>query len=197
MTTPTSTAISRARPRAIGVAWLGAALALLVACSAASSSPGPLPAREDVYQFDSFEQMAATADLVVRAEVSSSEEGRVAGEPGPDGNGDLQFFDFSLSAVETLKGTTPGQLIVELDEIWQPFHVGDEGIFFLEAIEGRQGAYILISSTGAFILQDDKVHASNPEYEWVSPAESMSSAEFVEFVKQAIAADAEAVPPAF
>jgi hypothetical protein len=53
MTTPTSTAVSRARPIAIGVAWLGAALALLVACSAASSPPEPL-AREDVYRFDSL-----------------------------------------------------------------------------------------------------------------------------------------------
>lgn len=163
---------------------VSALIALIGACT--SDTESPRPARQDVYSFDSLAEMASTADAVVVADIVARTLGRTAGDPGPSGAGQLQFIEFEAKTVESLKGKVPGSFVIEFDEIWEPVQVGDRGVFFLQAIQGRTGGYILVGSTGAFVIDGDDIVTSNAEYDWAREAADKNPPDLLSDIKRAI-----------
>ena len=119
----------------------------MVGCSKDSSSEDQAGAgQSDLYVFDSLEQMVATAVLVVVGEVKGIKAGRVAGDPGPSGNGQIQFLDAQIAVENILKGEAGSDVTVEVDEFFLPFEEGTQGVFFLRATDSAPG-HVLMSST--------------------------------------------------
>ncbi len=162
-----------------------------VSCSA-TEGPG-VPEMIDRYRVETFDQLVATADTVVVGEVSSLEPGRVAGDPGPGGGGQIQFYDAVVSVDEVLKGEGTERLEIEVDEVFMPFAKGDRGMFFLLAKQESPG-YILVHSTGAFIYSGETVRSSNSEPAWAARAELKSPADLEADVRAVV--DAGTASPA-
>ncbi len=151
-----------------------------------SDEDPPLPDVVDMYTFDSLEQMVSTSDLIIVGHVTDMALGRMAGEPGPTGNGDVQFFDATIAVEEVMKGERSTRVSVEVDEISMPFEEGDAGMFFL--LERATGpGYLVVSSTGVFLYEGDRIVSSNAEYAWTAQAELQTRQELESVVRSSVA----------
>ena len=189
--------------RARNTRWsvLVALMGVFVTVSCSGTEGSGAPEMIETYRVGSFDQLVATADTVVVGEVSSLEPGRVSGDPGPGGGGQIQFYDAVVSVDEVLKGKGTERLEIEVDEVFMPFAKGDRGMFFLLATgEGYPGyvkgspGHILVHSTGALIYSGETVRSSNSEPAWAARAELKSPADLEADVRAVV--DAGTASPA-
>jgi hypothetical protein len=114
----------------------------------------------------SLDELAASADLVVRAEVTATERGRVFGDPG---GAAVESRLVTLQVAEVLAGTPPAGATLQVEEEgWledgtplivdgaAPSAVGDDGIWFLTEVEGGAGpVHVIVSAQGRYLVVGD------------------------------------------
>jgi hypothetical protein len=163
------------------VRWrlLGPALAVVVAIAAGialsrpgdgspttTTTPSPAAVSSDAPRVATLEELAASADLVVRGEVVATGRGRVFGEPG---GAAVESRLVTLAVSEVLAGTAPvGPSLLVEEEGWledgTPLVVdgaaasaeGDVGIWFLDTV-GTVDApvYVVVSAQGRYLVDGD------------------------------------------
>ncbi len=106
-----------------------------------TTEPPPVDITSDSPAYATLDELLAASDLVVRARVSSTERGRVFGEPGEDTA--LESRLVALEVTETLRGLEPPPEILVEEEGWLldgsplivdglvPSAEGDDAIWFL------------------------------------------------------------------
>lgn len=126
----------------------------------------PVAVTSNAPRLASLVELLASADLVVRAEVTGTEHGRLFGEPG---SGAVESRLVSLHIDDVLAGEAPSEaeLVVE-EEGWledgtpivvdgaAPSKTGDDAIWFLDAVGTEEiPVYVVVSAQGRFLVLDD------------------------------------------
>jgi hypothetical protein len=185
------------RPR---VRWrlLGPVVAVLVAVGVAvaltqpAPDEPPAPARppvavtSDAPRVATLEELASSADLVVRAEVVATERGRVFGEPG-GGAVESRLVTLAVDDVLTGAASTGASLLVE-EEGWledgtplivdgaEPSRVGDDGIWFLDAVGTvDEPVYVVVSAQGRFLVDGDRLTGASGDDPLVATLSGLSA----------------------
>lgn len=128
----------------------------------------------EVHHFDDVETMAATSDLVVRAEVLRIRPGRWTGSE--QGGGRQQAREVTLRVEQVLRGSggaNPGTIIVDewgWDEKGHGYQFagvtwskeGDRGIYFLSETE-KPGNWRLINSQGRALADGQRLDSTAEE----------------------------------
>lgn len=197
--------------RARGV--LAVSLAVGAVLAAGCSTGGASSAGADgavhpswAIRYDSLEELAASADLVVVATVSSD------GERGPEVVDDapdrMAYRSYTLDLESVLKGPYgDGDQVALLELAYgqsgDPMQLdglpwserGDRGVYFLRRSEEHAGAYVLLTDQGRFLFGEDGV-ASASEAELNQRYVGTSPDAFVQAVETAVAtADATGMEP--
>lgn len=112
-----------------------------VAETTTTTEPAPVRIESDSPAYATLDELLAATDLVVRARVTSTERGRVFGEPGEETA--LESRLVALEITETLRGAEPPPEILVEEEGWLldgsplivdglvPSATGDDAIWFL------------------------------------------------------------------
>jgi hypothetical protein len=161
---------------------LAVAVAIAVAAAVALSRPSnvappaaepePVEVTSDAPRVSSLEDLAAAADLVVRAEVIGTQPGRVFGEPG---GAAVESRMVTLRVDRVIAGAPPGgdTLVVE-EEGWledgtplivdgaAPSAVGDDGIWFLSEVSaGDAPVYVVVSAQGRYLVDGERLRGAS------------------------------------
>ena len=140
-----------------------------------TATPEPVRIESDSPTYATLDELLAATDLVVRARVTSTERGRVFGEPGEETA--LESRLVALEVTETLRGAAPPAEILVEEEGWLldgsplivdglvPSATGDDAIWFLVdpsedpqeptpfVTTNAQGRYLVVD--GALVGADD------------------------------------------
>jgi hypothetical protein len=189
------------------VRWkvVGPILALLVAGIAgvalsrpddgapASRDPEPVEVTSDAPQATSLEELTASADLIVRGEVTATERGRLFGEPGGAG---VESRLVTLQVAEVLAGTPPaGSTVLIEEEGWledgtplivdgaAPSAVGDDGIWFLTEVEsGAAPVYVVVSAQGRYLVDGGSLRGAAGDDPLIAELGGLTADELMEQV---------------
>jgi hypothetical protein len=137
----------------------------------ATTAPAPVAVTSDAPTLDTLEDLAASADLIVRAVVTGTERGRLFGDPASGTAIESRLVTLSVTSV--LRGEAPdGDLLLE-EEGWTqdgaplvvdgaaPSQDGDDGIWFLTEVQGPEGpAYVVVSAQGRYLVDGDHVRGA-------------------------------------
>lgn len=151
----------------------------------------------DVYDVNTLNEAAATADLVVRGKVTSVEKGRIAGGEDPDipgehdGDGAIQFYDVTVEVSETFRGPVQERIVVEQMPGYGGglSQIGDDLILFLTPPPGMElkdsARLIPMNSASLFEIDGDDVFASSVEKEWTQELEALHPGEVEAAIREA------------
>lgn len=127
--------------------------------------PEPVAVTSDAPRLASLEALVAASDVVVRAEVVTTEHGRVFGDPGGER---IESRLVTLDVAEVLVGdaSVEGTLVVE-EEGWledgaplivdgaAPSNVGDDGVWFLVDVgDADLPIYVVVSAQGRYLVDE-------------------------------------------
>ncbi len=133
-----------------------------------TTAPQPVRIESDSPAYATLEEQLAATDLVVRARVTSTERGRVFGEPGEETA--LESRLVALEVTETLRGAQPPAEILVGEEGWLldgsplivdglvPSATGDDAIWFLvDPSEDPQEPtpFVTTNAQGRYLVVDD------------------------------------------
>ena len=131
-----------------------------------TAEPQPVAVTSDAPRVATLAELVASADVVLRGEVTSTERGRLFGEPGA---GAVESRLVTLRVAEVLAGAAPPETsIVVEEEGWledgtpivvdgaAPSQVGDDAIWFLDAVGTDDlPVYVAVSAQGRYLVADD------------------------------------------
>jgi hypothetical protein len=143
----------------------------------ASTEPAPVDIASDSPTYATLDELLAASDLVVRARVTSTERGRVFGEPGQENAIESRLV--GLEVTETLKGAEPPPEILVEEEGWLldgaplivdglvPSATGDDAIWFLvDPSDDPQEPtpFVTTNAQGRYLVVDDTlIGADGPD----------------------------------
>ena len=129
-----------------------------------SGSQPPVAVSSDAPRYETLDELAGAADLVVRAHVTRTEHGRLFGDPTSANAVESRLV--TLAVDQTLRGDDPGAGLLLEEEGWSadgaplivdgasPTERGDEAIWFLTEVEGPEGrTFITVSSVGRYLVE--------------------------------------------
>ena len=135
-----------------------------------TAPPEPVRIESDSPVYETLEELLAATDLVVRARVTSTERGRVFGEPGEETA--LESRLVALEVTETLRGAEPPAEILVEEEGWLldgsplivdglvPSATGDDAIWFLvDPSEDPQEPtpFVTTNAQGRYLVVDGEL----------------------------------------
>lgn len=153
---------------------------------ATTSTPPPVDISSDSPTYATLDELLAATDLVVRARVTSTERGRVFGEPGEETA--LESRLVALEVTEVLRGPEPPPEILVEEEGWLldgsplivdglvPSATGDDAIWFLvDPSDDPQEAtpFVTTNAQGRYIVVDDQLIGPDGDDPLVARIESM------------------------
>ncbi|HMJ78969.1 MAG TPA: hypothetical protein VK507_23490 [Iamia sp.] len=129
--------------------------------------PGPVEIESDSPTYATLDELLAATDLVVRARVTSTERGRVFGEPGEETA--LESRLVALEVTEVLRGPEPPPEFLVEEEGWLldgsplivdglvPSAEGDDAIWFLvdpSADTQEPTPFVTVNAQGRYLVVD-------------------------------------------
>lgn len=148
-----------------------------IAGTTTTTTPDPVRIESDSPAYATLGELLAATDLVVRARVTSTDRGRVFGEPGEETA--LESRLVALEVTETLRGTAPPAEILVEEEGWLldgsplivdglvPSATGDDAIWFLvDPSEDPQEPtpFVTTNAQGRYLVVDGAlVGADGPD----------------------------------
>lgn len=153
----------------------------------ATTEPGPVRIESDSPAYATLDELLAASDLVVRARVTSTDRGRVFGEPGEETA--LESRLVALEVTETLRGEEPPPEILVEEEGWlldgsplivdglAPSATGDDAIWFLvdpseDATEATP--FVTVNAQGRYLVVDDRLVGPDGDDPLVTRIEAMT-----------------------
>lgn len=163
-----------------------------------TTTPGPVDISSDSPAYATLEELLAAADLVVRARVTSTERGRVFGEPGEETA--LESRLVALEVTEVLRGAEPPPEILVEEEGWLldgsplivdglvPSATGDDAIWFLvDPSDDPEEAtpFVTTNAQGRYLVVDDELIGPDGPDPIVTRIEALTPAELEDAVSSA------------
>ena len=133
-----------------------------------TAAPAPVQIESDSPTYATLDELLAATDLVVRARVTSTERGRVFGEPGEETA--LESRLVALEVTEVLRGPEPPTEFLVEEEGWLldgsplivdglvPSAEGDDAIWFLvdpSADTQEPTPFVTVNAQGRYLVVDD------------------------------------------
>ena len=161
-----------------------------------TSTPAPVDISSDSPAYATLDELLAASDLVVRARVTSTERGRVFGEPGEETA--LESRLVALEVTEVLRGTAPPPEILVEEEGWLldgsplivdglvPSATGDDAIWFLvDPSDDPQEAtpFVTTNSQGRYIVVDDQLIGPDGDDPLVTRIEALTPDALAEAIR--------------
>lgn len=157
--------------------------------STAGGELPPVVVTSDAPLVDRLDQLVAASDLVVRAQVVGTEEGRLFGDPG--GGSAIRSRVVTLLVTRVLHGAgvePGGRLLVE-EEGWTldgaplvvdglaPSRTGDDAVWFLAAVGAEEGArHVVVSSQGRYRVDGDALEGADRDDPLIAGLEALGAA---------------------
>jgi hypothetical protein len=153
----------------------------------ASTEPAPVDIASDSPTYATLDELLAASDLVVRARVTSTERGRVFGEPGEENAIESRLV--GLEVTETLKGAEPPPEILVEEEGWLldgaplivdglvPSATGDDAIWFLvDPSDDPQEPtpFVTTNAQGRYLIVDDTLIGADAQDPLIQRLESLT-----------------------
>ena len=189
--------------RGPGARWLPA-LAVVVALAVGggvwlAGRDGPAPPRaedlppvqvtSDAPRRATLDELAAAADLVVRAQVVGTARGRVFGDPGATSAIESRVVTLQVTRVLRGTGGEPGGRLLVEEEGWTldgaplivdglaPSTVGDDAIWFLASVGADEDArYVVVSAEGRYLVDGDALEGAAGDDPLIAELEALGAA---------------------
>jgi hypothetical protein len=153
----------------------------------ATSAPDPVEVTSDAPRLATLAELVAASDLVVRAEVVSTDRGRVFGDPESDAAIESRVVTLSVTRVLHGTGTTPGRRVLVEEEGWtadgaplvvdglSPSSEGDDGIWFLTRVGAEEEArYVVVSAEGRYLVAGGRLTGAEGDDPLVASTSAMA-----------------------
>jgi hypothetical protein len=163
------------------------------ATTTSTTTPAPVAVTSDAPVLYSLDALVAESDVIVRGVVTTTERGRLFGDPGSGTAIESRLV--TLSVTRVLRGDAPaGDLLVE-EEGWtqdgaplvvdgaEPSQPGDDGIWFLTEVQGPEGpAYVIVSAQGRYLVDGDRLRGAAGDDPLIAELSDLSADELAERV---------------
>ncbi len=151
-----------------------------------TSTPAPVDISSDSPAYATLDELLAASDLVVRARVTSTERGRVFGEPGEDTA--LESRLVGLEVTEVLRGAEPPAEVLVEEEGWLldgsplivdglvPSATGDDAIWFLvdpSDDPDEPAPFVTTNAQGRYIVVDGELVGADGDDPLVGELEAL------------------------
>lgn len=161
--------------------------------TAAVAAVAAVAVTSDAPRAEDLAELVATADLVVRAEVTTTARGRLFGAPGA---GAIESRLVALQVAEVLAGAAPADatLVVE-EEGWledgtpiavdgaPPSAEGDDGIWFLQAVGTAEAPlHVVVGAQGRYLLDGERLQGAAGDDPLIARLSAMSPDELARAV---------------
>ena len=158
-----------------------------VAETTTTTAPEPVRIESDSPAYATLDELLAATDLVVRARVTSTDRGRVFGEPGEETA--LESRLVALEVTETLRGAEPPAEILVEEEGWLldgsplivdglvPSATGDDAIWFLvDPSEDPQEPtpFVTTNAQGRYLVDGDALRGADGDDTLVAELSAMT-----------------------
>lgn len=137
----------------------------------ATTEPAPVAVTSNAPMLATLDALVAASDVIVRGVVSSTERGRLFGDPATGTAIESRLV--TLSVTRVLRGDAPVDDLLIEEEGWTqegaPLVVdgaegsqdGDDGIWFLTEVQGPEGpAYVVVSAQGRYLVDGDRLRGA-------------------------------------
>ncbi|QYG92177.1 hypothetical protein HC251_06800 [Iamia sp. SCSIO 61187] len=161
-----------------------------------TSVPEPVEISSDSPTYATLGELLAASDLVVRARVTSTERGRVFGEPGQDTA--LESRLVALEVTEVLRGPEPPPEFLVEEEGWLldgsplivdglvPSAEGDDAIWFLVDPSATEPApFVTVNAQGRYLVDGDALRGAEGADPLVTRIEALGAEGLEEAVRTA------------
>jgi hypothetical protein len=160
----------------------------------------PVAVTSDAPRHAALAELVAASELVVRAEVTATERGRVFGDPRSDGAIESRLVHLEVTSVLHGHGPAPGDLLLVEEEGWTadgaplvvdglaPSATGDDGIWFLQRVgQDEDARYVVVGAEGRYLVDGERLTAAAGDDPLVAAAVALGP--------RALADAIRAVPP--
>ncbi|HEX7131468.1 MAG TPA: hypothetical protein VF228_02790 [Iamia sp.] len=160
------------------------------------ATPRPVDISSDSPAYATLDELLAATDLVVRARVTSTERGRVFGEPGEETA--LESRLVALEVTETLRGTEPPSEFLVEEEGWLldgsplivdglvPSATGDDAIWFLvdpSTDTQEPTPFVTTNAQGRYLVVDDTLIGPDGDDPLVTRIEALTPDELEDAIR--------------
>ncbi len=131
---------------------------------------GPVKVTSDAPRLTSLQDLLELSDLVVRAEVTGTERGRVFADSGGSGAIESRVVHLRVTAVLRGAGAGAGDRLLVEEEGWSaegaplvvdglaPSAMGDDAVWFLIRVgDGEESRYVVVSAEGRYLVRGDQL----------------------------------------
>lgn len=164
--------------------------------TSSASVPEPVEISSDSPTYATLGELLAASDLVVRARVTSTERGRVFGEPGDETA--LQSRLVALEVTEVLRGPEPPTEFLVEEEGWLldgsplivdglvPSAAGDDAIWFLVDPSATEPApFVTVNAQGRYLVDGDGLLGAEGADPLVTRIEALGAAALEAAIRRA------------
>jgi len=130
----------------------------------------PVEVTSDAARLPSLQDLLEVSDLVVRAEVTGTERGRVFADPGGSGAIESRVVHLRVTTVLRGAGAEAGDRLLVEEEGWTaegaplvvdglaPSATGDDAVWFLiRAGDDEEARYVVVSAEGRYLVRGDRL----------------------------------------
>jgi hypothetical protein len=130
----------------------------------------PVEVTSDAPRLTSLQDLLELSDLVVRADVTGTERGRVFANPGGSGAIESRVVHLRVTAVLRGAGAQAGDRLLVEEEGWTaegaplvvdglaPSTTGDDAVWFLiRAGDDEEARYVVVSAQGRYLVRGDRL----------------------------------------
>jgi hypothetical protein len=130
----------------------------------------PVEVTSDAARLASLQDLLELSDLVVRAEVTGTERGRVFANPGGRGAIESRVVHLRVTTVLRGAGAEAGDRLLVEEEGWTaegaplvvdglaPSTTGDDAVWFLiRAGDDEEARYVVVSAEGRYLVRGDRL----------------------------------------
>jgi hypothetical protein len=130
----------------------------------------PVEVTSDAPRLTSLQDLLRLSDLVVRAEVTGTERGRVFADPGGSGAIESRVVHLRVTTVLRGVGAQAGDRLLVEEEGWTaegaplvvdglaPSAMGDDAVWFLiRAGDDEEARYVVVSAEGRYLVRGDQL----------------------------------------
>lgn len=133
----------------------------------------PVEATSDAPRLAGLAELVGASDLVVRAQVVSTDRGRVFGDPGSDAAIESRVVTLTVRRVLRGTGVAPDATVVIEEEGWTadgaplvvdgapPSQAGDDAIWFLTKVGAEEEQrYVVVSAEGRYLVDSGRLRGA-------------------------------------
>jgi hypothetical protein len=164
--------------------------------TSSASVPEPVEISSDSPTYATLGELLAASDLVVRARVTSTDRGRVFGEPGEETA--LESRLVALEVTEVLRGPEPPTEFLVEEEGWLldgsplivdglvPSAAGDDAIWFLVDPSATEPApFVTVNAQGRYLVDGDGLLGADGADPLVTRIEALGAAALEAAIRRA------------